>query len=230
MKGTIKMSVKDVIKNSILETIENNTLSMSMIYMTLAMGMLFSIYIYAVYYFSQKKSFYNKQFNIVLGVLPIITAGIILAMQSNLIISLGMVGALSIVRFRTAVKEPKDLLFLFWSISIGIILGARNYALAFAVCLAVTLMLLLLELLPEGKATVLIVINMDKEGKEEDIISVISGFVKHLKVKTRNRTMDGLDMIIECRTKRESELLEGVLDVNHVLSASVIAHDGEAVY
>ena len=60
-----------------------------------------------------EKRFYNKQFNVVLGVLPIITAGIILAMQSNLVISLGMVGALSIVRFRTAVKEPKDLLFLF---------------------------------------------------------------------------------------------------------------------
>lgn len=224
------MSVKDVIKNSILETIENNTLSMSTIWMTLGIGILFSIYIYAIYYFSQKKSFYNKQFNIVLGVLPIITAGIILAMQSNLIISLGMVGALSIVRFRTAVKEPKDLLFLFWSISIGIILGARNYALAFAICIVVTIMLFLLELLPEGRAAVLIVVNMDKEGKEEDILSVISKFVKHSKVKTRNRTMDGLDLIIECGTKKEGQLLEEVSAVSHVISASVIAHDGEAVY
>lgn len=224
------MSVKDVIKNSILETIENNTLSMSTIWMTLGIGILFSIYIYAIYYFSQKKSFYNKQFNIVLGVLPIITAGIILAMQSNLIISLGMVGALSIVRFRTAVKEPKDLLFLFWSISIGIILGARNYALAFAICIVVTIMLFLLELLPEGRAAVLIVVNMDKEGKEEDILSVISKFVKQSKVKTRNRTMDGLDLIIECGTKKEGQLLEEVSAVSHVISASVIAHDGEAVY
>lgn len=224
------MSVKDVIKSSILETIENNTLSMSTIWMTLGIGILFSIYIYAIYYFSQKKSFYNKQFNIVLGVLPIITAGIILAMQSNLIISLGMVGALSIVRFRTAVKEPKDLLFLFWSISIGIILGARNYALAFAICIVVTIMLFLLELLPEGRVAVLIVVNMDKEGKEEDILSVISKFVKHSKVKTRNRTMDGLDLIIECGTKKEGQLLEEVSAVSHVISASVIAHDGEAVY
>ncbi len=224
------MSIKDVIKNSILETIENNTLSMSTIYLTLAIGILFSIYIYAVYYFSQKKGFYNKQFNIVLGVLPIITAGIILAMQSNLIISLGMVGALSIVRFRTAIKEPKDLLFLFWSISIGIIIGARNYALAFAICVVVTFLLLFLELLPEGRVTVLIVVNMDKEGKEEDIVPVISKFVKGLKIKTRNQTIDGLDMIIECRTKRERELLEEASTVSHVLSVSVIAHDGEAVY
>ena len=114
------MSFQDIIKNSILETMENNTLSTASICITLGIAILFCIYIYAVYYLSQKKSFYNKQFNIVLGVLPIITAGIILAMQSNLVISLGMVGALSIVRFRTAVKEPKDMLFLFWSIGIGI--------------------------------------------------------------------------------------------------------------
>lgn len=224
------MSVKDVIKNSILETMSNNTLSTSAICITLGAGILFSIYIYAVYYFVQKKGFYNKQFNIVLGVLPIITAGIILAMQSNLVISLGMVGALSIVRFRTAIKEPKDLLFLFWSISIGIILGARNYVLALLICIVVTIMLIILELVPEGKAMVLLVVNMDKDGSEEDILSVVSRFVKHPKVKTRNRTMDGLDMIIECGTKQEGQLLKEISEVSHVISASVITHDGEAVY
>lgn len=224
------MSVNDVIKKSILETLNSNMLSMSTICVTLGIGILFSAFIYAIYYFSQKKSFYNKQFNIVLGVLPIITAGIILAMQSNLIISLGMVGALSIVRFRTAVKEPKDLLFLFWSISIGIILGARNYALAFVICLVVAIMLFLLELVPEGRSTVLLVINMDKEGKEEYVLPIVSQFVKHPRVKTRNRTRDGLDMIIECRTKLEGELLEEISAVSCVISASAVAHDGEAVY
>lgn len=215
---------------SILETMENNTLSMRAIYNTLGAGILFSLYIYGVYWFSQKKGFYNKQFNIVLGVLPVITAGIILAMQSNLVISLGMVGALSIVRFRTAIKEPKDLLFLFWAISIGIILGARNYALAFAVCLAVTIMLLLLELLPEKRASVLLVVNMDKEGKEGDILPIVSKYAKHPKIKTRSRTADGMDMIVECRTRKEGELLEEVSAAEHILHASMIAHDGEAVY
>ena len=121
------MSFQDIIKNSILETLENNTLSTASICITLGIAILFCIYIYAVYYLSQKKGFYNKQFNIVLGVLPIITAGIILAMQSNLIISLGMVGALSIVRFRTAVKEPRDIAFLFWAVSIGLACGAEFY-------------------------------------------------------------------------------------------------------
>ena len=82
---------------SILETMENSTLSIRAIYGTLGAGIFFSLYIYGIYWFSQKKGFYNKQFNIVLGVLPVITAGIILAMQSNLVISLGMVNGMSIL-------------------------------------------------------------------------------------------------------------------------------------
>ena len=224
------MSFQDIIKNSILETMENNTLSTASICITLGIAILFCIYIYAVYYLSQKKSFYNKQFNIVLGVLPIITAGIILAMQSNLVISLGMVGALSIVRFRTAVKEPKDMLFLFWSIGIGIILGARNYELALLISIVVTILLFLLELVPEGRASVLLVVNMDGEGKEDELLPSVQKLTQSYKVKSRNRTMDGTDLIIECRTKQEGELLDAVSSLGHVISASVIARDGEAVY
>ena len=224
------MSFQDIIKNSILETMENNTLSTASICITLGIAILFCIYIYAVYYLSQKKSFYNKQFNIVLGVLPIITAGIILAMQSNLVISLGMVGALSIVRFRTAVKEPKDMLFLFWSIGIGIILGARNYELALLISIVVTILLFLLELVPEGRASVLLVVNMDGEGKEDELLPSVQKLTQSYKVKSRNRTMDGRDFIIECRTRQEGELLDAVSSLSHVLSASVIARDGEAVY
>ena len=224
------MSFQDIIKNSILETMENNTLSTASICITLGIAILFCIYIYAVYYLSQKKSFYNKRFNIVLGVLPIITAGIILAMQSNLVISLGMVGALSIVRFRTAVKEPKDMLFLFWSIGIGIILGARNYELALLISIVVTILLFLLELVPEGRASVLLVVNMDGEGKEDELLPSVQKLTQSYKVKSRNRTMDGTDFIIECRTRQEGELLDAVSALSHVLSASVIARDGEAVY
>ena len=224
------MSFQDIIKNSILETMENNTLSTASICITLGIAILFCIYIYAVYYLSQKKSFYNKQFNIVLGVMPIITAGIILAMQSNLVISLGMVGALSIVRFRTAVKEPKDMLFLFWSIGIGIILGARNYELALLISIVVTILLFLLELVPEGRASVLLVVNMDGEGKEDELLPSVQKLTQSYKVKSRNRTMDGTDFIIECRTRQEGELLDAVSALSHVLSASVIARDGEAVY
>lgn len=224
------MSFNDIIKKSVLETMGNSTMSMVTICVAVAMAIIFSLYIYMIYFLSQKKSFYNKQFNIVLGVLPVITAGIILAMQSNLIISLGMVGALSIVRFRTAVKEPKDLVFLFWSISIGIMIGALNYELALIISLAVTLLLFLLELLPSEKWSVLLVVNMSLEGTEDELLAVVREFVKRPLIKSRNRTMAGTDYIVECRTAQEKELQEAVSGLNHVTGVSVIAHDGMALY
>ena len=224
------MSFQDIIKNSFLETMENNTLSTASICITLGVAILFCLYIYSVYYLSQRKGFYSKQFNIVLGVLPVVTAGIILAMQSNLVISLGMVGALSIVRFRTAVKEPKDLLFLFWSIGIGIILGARNYELALLISLVVTILLFLLELIPEGRPSLLLVINMDREGREDELMNTVQKFCAGPRVKSRSRTAEGTDLIIECRTRRERELLDSVSALRHIQNASLISHDGEAVY
>lgn len=224
------MSVKDLIKNSVLDTMENNTLSMTTVCITIGICILFSFYIFGIYYVSQKKKFYNKDLNIVLAILPVLTAGIILAMQSNLIISLGMVGALSIVRFRTAIKEPKDLLFLFWAISTGIILGAVNYEIAFVIAIAVTVLLFVLELLPSGCAAVLLVVNMDSEGEEEELMEEVKKYVKFPKVKSRNRTAEGIDYIIECKTKREKALLDGASKVAHVINTALIAHDGEAVY
>ena len=214
------MSFQDIIKNSFLETMENNTLSTASICITLGVAILFCLYIYAVYYLSQRKGFYSKQFNIVLGVLPVVTAGI----------SLGMVGALSIVRFRTAVKEPKDLLFLFWSIGIGIILGARNYELALLISLVVTILLFLLELIPEGRPSLLLVINMDREGREDELMNTVQKFCAGPRVKSRSRTAEGTDLIIECRTRRERELLDSVSALRHIQNASLISHDGEAVY
>ena len=219
-----------MMKESILRSVESNSLSMTSVCITVAVGILFSLYIFGIYYVSQKKGFYNKQFNIVIGILPVITEGIILAMQSNLIISLGMVGALSIVRFRTAIKEPKDLLFLFWSISMGIIVGAMNFRLAVIVSLAVTLLLFLLELIPGAKLSVLLVVNMGKDGTEDDLLPAVEQYVKYPVVKSRNRTLDGTDYIIECRTKNEKELLNEVTGVKDVVNVSLIAHDGEAVY
>lgn len=91
--------------------------------------------------------------------MSVITAAIVLAMQSNLVISLGMVGALSIVRFRNAIKSSMDLVFLFWSISIGIICGAGLYEIAFVASLILTVLLFLLDLVPTPKAALLLIVN-----------------------------------------------------------------------
>ena len=107
-----------------------------------------AVYIYFVYRFISRTTFYDKSFSVSMAMVSVVVTGIILAMQANLIISLGMVGALSIVRFRTAIKEPMDLLFLFWSISTGIICGAGLYELAALLALVCTMGILILQIIP----------------------------------------------------------------------------------
>ena len=224
------MSFQDIIKNSILETMENSTLSTASICITLGIAILFCIYIYTVYYLSQKKGFYNKQFNIVLGVLPIITAGIILAMQSNLVISLGMVGALSIVRFRTAIKEPMDLMFLFWSISVGIICGAGLAQVAVILSVVMTLGILILDRLPVARAPMIFVVNADNFDAEDAVVETVRKYAKHYRIKSRNLAENSLDLVLELRTDEGGKLVREVMGLAGVTSASLLAHDGEVTF
>ena len=145
-------------------------------------------------------------------------------MQSNLVISLGMVGALSIVRFRTAIKDPMDLVFLFWSISIGIICGAGLYEVALLTCLVVTILILVLENLPASRAPMMLVVNVTDADKEDAILDIVKKYSRFYKVKSRNLTAGALDMVVEVQVKKE------VAAVDTVMTASLIAHDGEVTF
>ena len=152
------MSIKDVIKGSVYESLGGGTnLSAANILLILAIACLLGLYIFAVYKLSCKSAFYSKDLNVTIAGMPLIIAAIMIAMQSNLLVSLGMVGALSIVRFRNAVKNPIDLLYLFWSISAGIIVGVGLYILALVLCIVMTLLLIVLDMVPNAKAPDLLV-------------------------------------------------------------------------
>lgn len=221
------MSFRDIIKRSVLESFTGSNITTATVCVTLGITVILAAYIFIVYYLSTKKSFYNKTFNVSLAAISVITASIILAMQSNLAISLGMVGALSIVRFRTAVKDPKDLMFLFWSISIGIICGAGIYEIAVIASLIITIGLFLLELTPIGNATALLVINCASLEKEAEILDVVRESCKKPSVKSRNASVTGVDYVIECRSKEPVEMLKKLTGMEGVSSVSLLEHDGE---
>ena len=166
------MSTQDIIKKSVLEGFSTD-ISVSQIIAVLGVTLLIALYIYIIYRLCSNSNFYSKDFNKTLAVIPIITAAIVLAIQSNLVISLGMVGALSIVRFRNAVKNPLDLLFLFWAISVGIICGAGLFSVAVIMSLAVTILVFLLDLIKAPNAPYLLVVqreNKDIELQLKDIL------------------------------------------------------------
>lgn len=221
------MSFKDIIKKSVLESFTGSNITTTIVCVTLAITVLLALYIFVVYYLSTRKTFYNKTFNVSLAVIAVITASIILAMQSNLAISLGMVGALSIVRFRTAVKDPKDLVFLFWSISVGIICGAGIYEIAIIASLIVTIGMFALELTPVGTASGILVVNCSSLEQEDQIMAIVKSASRHPSVKSRTASVAGVDFVIECRAKNASEMLQKIQALDGITGVSLLEHDGE---
>ena len=224
------MGFKDVFKKSFLEGFTSMDITTGKIAATLIVTALLALYIFAIYRLVTRKVFYSKNFNISLAVMSLITAAIILAMQSNLVISLGMVGALSIVRFRTAIKDPMDLAFLFWSISIGIICGAGLYEIALVTSVGVTVFILVLDMLPVGKAPMMLVVNSSEMNGEKAVLDVVGKYARYYKVKSRNLSKGRLDLVIELKVKEESALVSEVAALDGMLSASMISHDWEVTF
>lgn len=224
------MNFVDVFKSSFLEGYSGSNLSAKAVAVIVLITALISAYIFITYRLINKKSFYNKSFNASLPALAIITAAIILTIQSNIVVSLGMVGALSIVRFRTAIKDPMDLVFLFWSISVGIMCGASCFSVAVITSVVVTIGIIVVEWLPIAKAPQILLINSSNHKNEKEILRMVKKYCSLYKVKARNLTKDHLDMAIEVRVKEEGELVNSLVELSDVVSASLVSHDGEVTY
>ena len=222
------MDIKDII-----EAVKNAGafdivgLSTTNVVLRLGLSALMGVYIYFVYRITAKSGFYNRGFNKSLAVLSVITTGIILAMQINVIVSLGMVGALSIVRFRNAVKDSMDLAYLFWSISMGIIIGTGLLELALFVNLCVTALILLLDLLPAFRAPCILVVSAGRDTADDELMAAVKKHSGKVRVRSRNVSKRGVEWVIELWTKEEAALSDAVFDVQGVISANLLSHDGD---
>lgn len=225
------MNFKDIFKNSFLEAFAQNEVSAGEVTVTLLCACMVALYIFLIYRIITRKTFYSKNFNISLAALAVITAIIILTVQSNIVISLGMVGALSIVRFRTAIKDPMDLVFLFWAISVGIACGAGMLEIAVIGSLILTLLVFVLDRLPMAKAAMILVISA-QAGKEQTarITELVKKYSRYYKVKSRNITGEHLDMVLELWVSKEEELTEELAALPGIHSVSLMSHDGEVTF
>ena len=224
------MSFKDIFKKSFLEGFATAELTGRVILAALGIAAVLALYIFFVYRIMTRKTFYSRNFGIALVGVALITAALILTMQSSVVISLGMVGALSIVRFRTAIKDPLDLMFLFWSISVGIICGAGMAQIAVILSVGLTVANLLLEKLPVAKAPMILVVNADGLDAEERVCAAVAGFAKHYSVKSRNVTAGAVDLVLELRTAQGAELVKAVNALEGIRSVSLMSHDGEVSF
>ncbi|WP_342759825.1 DUF4956 domain-containing protein [Kineothrix sedimenti] len=223
------MGFNDVLKKSFLQ-ITADSMSRGDVLLSIGVACLIAVYIFTIYRVMTRNSFYNKNFNISLVALAVITTAIILSIQSSVVISLGMVGALSIVRFRTAIKEPMDLVFLFWSISVGIICGAGLFEIAIVTSLVLTAIIIFLDKMPVAKTSMMLVVDSDNIEAEEDIMEVVRKYSPHVRVKSRNMNAECLNMVVEVRIKEEAQCIREVNALEYTNNVSLISQDGEATF
>ena len=222
------MGFKDVFKKSFLEGFTSMDISAGRIMATFAVTCILACYVFLIYRLMTRKSFYSKGFNVSLAAMSVITAAIILAMQSNLVISLGMVGALSIVRFRTAVKDPMDLVFLFWAIAEGILCGASLLPLALLGCPILGIFLLVFANHQQKDNPYLIIVRLMDGELEQKIEGYIRSEVKKMQLKSKTVTGEaGTEVIYEIRPKdNDSAFVNRISGMQGVESAVMVSYDG----
>ena len=226
------INFQDIFKKSFLEGYIG-TLDMQDILTALLITALIGLYIFVIYHFVAEKSFYSKSFNISLVTIAVITAAIILTIQNSIVVSLGMVGALSIVRFRTAIKEPLDLTFLFWSISVGIICGAGFWGIAITLSLILTILLLLLQLLPDLKHPLLLTVTLTDPSAETKLTETVEAHTRYHKIRSRSLTNGSLNLILEVSFRQkesESTLLQELGKIPGAKTVSLLSHYGETFF
>lgn len=223
------MTFNDIIKKSILEQFQVGE-SDTGVTMMIAVGfsLLIALYLFIIYRCFVRKSLYNVNFNIAIVGMTVVTTAIMLTIQSNLILSLGMVGALSIVRYRTAVKDPMDLFFLFWSIAAGIMCGAKQYLLVVVMTVLLTVVVFVLAQFPTLKAPYVLVINGKRDGLEDYVEEILKGFCSYYKVKSRNISQDMERMIIEVKTRDERILIDSLAEFEGI-KVSLLTYEGDIV-
>lgn len=225
------MTFSDILKKSFLDGYAAVEMNTQTILAALLCTTLIAVYIFFCYRIMTRNTFYSRSFNISLVAMALLTAAIILTIQSSVVVSLGMVGALSIVRFRTAIKDPMDLVFLFWSISAGIICGAGMSEIALIVSALVTVLLFVLTRLPVSHPPMILVVNAaDSEALEKKIMTLVRKHSSSSTVKSRRISSGSLDLVIELRVQEDMALTRALSALEGVRSVSLLAHDGEVTF
>ena len=220
------MSFQDIFKSSFLE----NVTSVSLVDMVLAMALAFCIglFIFLVY----KKTFsgvmYSSSFGVTLVALTMITTLVILAVTSNVVLSLGMVGALSIVRFRTAIKEPLDIAFLFWAIAAGIVLAAKMIPLAVIGSVLIGIVLLIFVNRQTYKNPYIIVLQCSGHDSETKALDFLKEHTERCVTKSKSARKGQVEINLEVRLKDDNtDFVNALSELDGVESAVLVSYNGD---
>lgn len=220
------MTFNDIFKSDFLENVTSvNILDMVL---TLLLSFCIGLFIFLVYKKTYRGVMYSAGFGTTLIALTMITATVILAVTSNVVLSLGMVGALSIVRFRTAVKDPLDIAFLFWAIAAGIILAAGMIPLAVFGSVCIGIILLVFVNRKDDSRPYMVVLSCDDRTAEEKAKKCISDNVARSVIKSKSVTKGTIELNVEVRLIDDNtDFINEICDISGVKSAVIVSYNGD---
>ena len=220
------MSFTDIFKSSFLE----NVMSVSILDMVIALvlSFLLGLFIYYVYKKTYAGVMFSSSFGVTLIALTMISTLVILAVTSNVVLSLGMVGALSIVRFRTAIKEPLDIAFLFWAIGAGIVLAAGMIPLAVIGSVVIGILLILFANKSTDRTPYIVVVQCLDQESEKAAMKLLKKACEKAVVKSKTVRRDLIEMTCEVRVKNDdTSFINDLADINRVNSAVLVSYNGD---
>ena len=221
------VAFKDLIKKSVLESNSVNALNSSDIFINLFATLLMGLFIFYIYRKSFQGVLYTQAFNVSLVMVALVTTLIIMTISSNLILSLGMVGALSIVRFRTAIKDSMDIGFMFWAISVGIANGAGYFKISLVGSIFIAIVLLILARYRESSSPYLLIINYTASGEES-----LKGYLKSIgsyKLKSKTVTATNTELTIEVRTNNDHKIVTELQALEGIKDCVLVSYNGDYV-
>ena len=222
------MSFSDVFKTSFLESVESFTVT------DLLIGMLFAVIISLFIFWVYRKTFtgimYSPGFSLTLIGLCLVTTLVIMAVTSNVVLSLGMVGALSIVRFRAAIKDPMEIVFLFWSIAVGIVIGAGMIPLALAGSVIIGVILMLFANRKQIGVPYILIVNCDGDESEKAAVDAARSSVSKYMTKAKTVNASGVELTASVRLKDgETAFINRISSIEGVSNATLVSYSGEYV-
>lgn len=220
------MSFSDIFKSSFLE----NITGVSLLDMGIALILAFAVglFIFFVYKKTYQGVMYSSGFGVTLVALTMITTVVILAVTSNVVLSLGMVGALSIVRFRTAIKEPLDIAFLFWSIAVGIVLAAGLIPLALVGSLFIGLVLILFVNRKSHLNPFIVVLSVKDKHSEKAAREFLEKTCKKCVIKSKTAAKGAIELNVEVRLKMDdTDFINALSETEGVQSAALVSYNGD---
>ncbi|WP_317855292.1 DUF4956 domain-containing protein [Chakrabartyella piscis] len=220
------MTFNDVFQSSFLDNVSSVSIFDIIIALVLAFGM--GLFIFMVYKKTYAGVMYSSNFGVTLIALTMISTLVILAVTSNVVLSLGMVGALSIVRFRTAIKDPLDIAFLFWSIAVGIVLAAGMIPLAVIGSILLGIVLVLFTNKQSHQNPYMVVISCDDHASEEVAMKLLASKVKRSVIKSKTARKGSIDLNVEIRMVDDNtDFINQLSDLDGVNNAVLVSYNGE---